>query len=233
MQKSDGNLVMHNQEEGKVLWSSETPKHAGDYLILQKADGNLVLYDGKKSVWESGDNLGATKAVLTADCELVVQDETGATLWSTGTDCSGPKPTPEPTPKPTPVPTPIPTPVPPSPSHDTLPAAGTLQSGEKLVSASGKAHLMMETKGNLVLYHGDSSVWSSKTSGHSGAYLVFQASGPKLVIRGTDKSSLWSSQKVAGGTKLVLHDDDLVITDESGKVLASVLKMTSAAFVQV
>ena len=53
LQKGDGNLVLYSST-GEVLWAVH--KHGGpggDRLVMQ-ADGNLVLYDGGKTIWESG-----------------------------------------------------------------------------------------------------------------------------------------------------------------------------------
>lgn len=152
--------------------------------------------------------------------------------------CPPPAPPPSPGPAPSPVPVPAPAPAPlPTPlpgAGDTLPARGTLQAGEQLVSASGLARLSMQrADGNLVLRRGSAVLWRTGTTGHPGASLHFQASGPKLVVRDTDGVALWSSEKIPGAAKLVLLDDDLVLKNDEGLVLASVLHMASDVFLQI
>lgn len=87
LQDTDGNLVLRSNQ-GKRLWSAKTSGHAGDRLTLQ-TDGNLVLYDGSKAIWSSNTHSGATKAVVTDECKLELQNSAGATLWSVGTSCAG------------------------------------------------------------------------------------------------------------------------------------------------
>jgi len=87
LQSTDGNLVLRNAAH-KSLWSTRTSSHPKDHLTLQ-SDGNLVLRDGETVLWASGKHSGATKAVVTDQCNLEVQDSAGAALWSTGTNCQG------------------------------------------------------------------------------------------------------------------------------------------------
>lgn len=50
--QTDGNLVLYAPYE-TALWSSVTGGHPGAYLAVQN-DGNLVVYEGPKSLWSSG-----------------------------------------------------------------------------------------------------------------------------------------------------------------------------------
>lgn len=49
--QSNGNLVVHSVK-GTALWQSKT--HGTMTRLLVQDDGNLVLYKGKKAVWNSG-----------------------------------------------------------------------------------------------------------------------------------------------------------------------------------
>merc|ERR1712110_302953 len=132
-------------------------------------------------------------------------------------------PSPGPSPRPTP-PSPRPSPTPPSPRPrvDTLRLGDQLNAGDGLISASGIARLTMQrSDGNLVLYNKDKAVWSSKTSGHPGAWLVLQGDG-NLVIYDSKKKPLWSSGQKRGAAMVMLHDDcNLVIADSKGNTLWS------------
>jgi len=94
VQDTDCNLVLRNKE-GKSLWSAKISGHAGDRcgLTLNTA-GNLFLYEeihGGRSgpIWSSGEHSGATKAVVTDECRVELQNSAGATLWSVGNSCAG------------------------------------------------------------------------------------------------------------------------------------------------
>ena len=51
----DGNLVL-NSKDGIQKWSSGTVGKKSDRLVLQE-DGNLVIYDGTNTVWNSNSNI--------------------------------------------------------------------------------------------------------------------------------------------------------------------------------
>lgn len=50
----------------------------------------------------------------------------------------------------------------------------------------------MQADGNLVVYQGNTPLWSSRTSGHPGAYLVVQTDG-NVVIYGSDDFPIWAT----------------------------------------
>lgn len=50
--QTDGNLVSYTAA-GTAVWSTNTAGNPGAYLVLHD-DGNMVIYKGDKSVWESG-----------------------------------------------------------------------------------------------------------------------------------------------------------------------------------
>ncbi|MFC4912022.1 hypothetical protein [Actinomadura gamaensis] len=96
----------------------------------------------------------------------------------------------------------------------------TLKAGQYLRSSNGRYKLVMQADGNLVVYRGSSSIWSSHTwvkgssatmrtdgdlvvakgshrywnshtAGHKGAYLSLQNDGNAVVYQG--RTALWSS----------------------------------------
>jgi len=86
MQESDGNLLLTHGKH--LVWESGTTGHPGAELYFQ-GDGNLVLYDGSHPLWASGNKQGAAKLQLQDNCDLVMLDSSGITLWSLGTSCEG------------------------------------------------------------------------------------------------------------------------------------------------
>ena len=73
----------------------------------------------------------------------------------------------------------------------------------------------MQGDGNLVLYHGGSALWSTRTSGDNGAHAVMQGDGNLVVyLGGTAK---WSSQTNGfSGASLALQDDSNLVIYHSG-----------------
>jgi hypothetical protein len=53
------------------------------------------------------------------------------------------------------------------------------------------ARAVFQADGNLVVYQGDQTVWSSRTDGHDGATLVLQADGAMRIRYGN--TALWST----------------------------------------
>jgi len=90
MQASDGNLVLyHDTSTGtRVVWASNTGHHSGAHLRM-RMDGKLVLYTADGQIlWSSSIQNGATMAVVTNSCDLVLTDDVGNVVWALrGTDC--------------------------------------------------------------------------------------------------------------------------------------------------
>lgn len=53
------------------------------------------------------------------------------------------------------------------------------------------AHAVFQDDGNLVVYRGDQTLWSSRTDGHNGATLVLGADGAMTIVYGN--TTLWST----------------------------------------
>jgi pseudomonalisin len=74
------------------------------------------------------------------------------------------------------------------------PNCSSLVVGSTQSSLSGSTvRLVQQSDGNLVVYRGSTPLWSSRTSGHSGARTVLQGDG-NLVIYSPAGAALWSSR---------------------------------------
>jgi hypothetical protein len=85
--QEDGNLVL-TARDGRVIWATMTDGHPGASLVMQAADGNLVVYDGGTPLWNSGTagNPGAVLAVQD-DANLVIYSS-HRVAWTSNTSTS-------------------------------------------------------------------------------------------------------------------------------------------------
>ncbi|MCQ4042031.1 hypothetical protein [Streptantibioticus rubrisoli] len=206
----DGNLVAYlktgGSGTGPAVWASRTSGHPGAYAYMQ-SDGNLVVYPsgggpgGGGALWASGTwgNSGAY-AVLQDDGNLVVYKSTGGTgmgggLWADGT----------------------------------YTRSQTIGSGHKLQAGwwtqAQYTRLVVQLDGNFVMYRNSDgkAIWSSRTSGHSGAYVDMQGDG-NLVVYPSSGSALWASGTWghSGAYASMQDDGNLVVhTSTSGALWSS------------
>jgi len=177
--QSDGNLV--ESTGGRPLWSAGTGGHIGALAVIQR-DGNLVVYSSSgQALWSSGTGgrSGTFALVLQDNGDLSVHGPTG-TLWSrlpqAGVLTMGQELL----------------------TGQRLVSANALyelcmQSDGNLVEyTAGRPlwetitagdsgdHALMQAGGDLVVYSsGGRVLWSSRTSGHPGAFsLVLLSAGP-------------------------------------------------------
>jgi GH25 family lysozyme M1 (1,4-beta-N-acetylmuramidase) len=113
--QTDGNLVVY--AGGKALWASGTSVPAspaaptscgaiaeghglvrgesvkscgGRYELAMQTDGNLVLYDGSRAIWNTAtDGTKAYLAVMQTDGNFVLYDTRGVASWSSHTNGHG------------------------------------------------------------------------------------------------------------------------------------------------
>lgn len=99
---------------------------------------------------------------------------------------------------------------------DTLQHGEKLGVGESLTSQNGAYRVTLQDDGNLVLYAGDASVWSTGTNGQRVERAEVQADG-NFVLYTSDKA-VWASQtKGAKDVRLTLQDDrNLVLYASDG-----------------
>ncbi len=104
---------------------------------------------------------------------------------------------------------------------NTLYANERLQPGEKLISADGRYHLVMQGDGNLVLYANGTAIWSTRTNGKSGASLVMQGDG-NLVLYHNGVAVWATGTNPNSGVRLVMQTDgNLVLYTPDNRVLWS------------
>jgi hypothetical protein len=90
MQK-DCNFVLYRVQDKKALWASDTYKKGTQcFLVLQRGDGNLVLYDGqRKPLWATNryeNSPGVRTLVMQDDGNLVLYKEGDQyAVWASGT----------------------------------------------------------------------------------------------------------------------------------------------------
>jgi len=79
----DGNLVLYQSDDEKVLWQSNTSGSGATYLILQE-DGNLVLYDHAGTAHWSSNTVGKASSYVWVDDDKSVSilDSSDNVLWS-------------------------------------------------------------------------------------------------------------------------------------------------------
>ncbi|MFG3202878.1 hypothetical protein [Streptomyces sp. NPDC048192] len=197
---SDGNLVAYlktsgTSGSGPAIWSSHTSGHSGAYALMQ-TDGNLVVYtSGGTALWSTHTN-GHTGAYLLVqdDGNLVVYGagggpSTGGSLWADGTN-----------------------------AH-----SATIGSGQKIPGGwwaqTQYTRLAMQPDGNLVMYRkrDGKAIWSTGTSGHSGAYASMQSDG-NLVVYTSGGTALWSTHTNGhtGAYALLQSDGNFVVYTSSG-----------------
>ena len=183
--QSDGNLVLYSF--GVAMWATGT-LGSGAVVVMQ-TDGNLVEYSHhSRPLFASGtDGHGGAFAAIQDDGNLVVY--AGATpLWATGTADLPPAPT----------------------SCGAIEPGRGLAPGEAVYSCDGRYALVMQGDGNLVLYHGGSALWSSRTPGSDGRRAVMQGDG-NFVVYGAS-SARWDAGTAGHpGAWLAIQDDGNVV----------------------
>lgn len=234
--QDDGNLVVYYA--GRAIWTwaggyggdilnagQELPPGRqarsanGQYrLVMQSADGNLVLYKGDQPLWSTGANGAGSHAAMQADGNFVVyngnakwatngagfggaflavQDDgnlveyhNGRPIWTRDAGYLG----------------------------DTLGSGWTLEPGAFLKSSDKRYTLVMQaTDGNLVEYGPGGAVWAFDTGGHPGARAVMQTDGNFVVyVGGTAVRATGTS--TAGSFLRVQDDDNLVVYSGSTAV---------------
>jgi len=210
--QTDGNLVLSDQNQSQVLWQANTAGNPGAYLRLQSDDGNLVLSNESTTA-----ALWSSNTVGTADPMLVMQNDGNLVLYANGTGTKAPTPawsTGTFSPGVTGCTT---------SSPSVLHGGQTLTMGGCLLSPNGQYELIMQNDGNLVIYYERSpdALWSTATSGSSGAYLRLQGDDGNLVLSNESGSAaLWTSSTVgaANSNLLLQNDGNLVLYANNEKI---------------
>lgn len=176
-------LVMQAADGNLVLYRGPTavwwtgPAGAGAHLAMQR-DGNLVVYQGSSARWNSNTrDFSGTTLVLQNDGNLVLYHANRA-VWTRGTGYIG---------------------------HRLEPGM-TLAEGTFLRSPDARFRLRMQGDGNLVQYGPGGAVWAWETAGNPGARAIMQTDGNLVIYRGSSPVR-WTGTQGHGGGVLVLQDD--------------------------
>lgn len=71
----------------KLLQNQSVVSPNRDYTLIQQGDGNLVLYNHGKPLWQANTATGAGNfTILQADGNFVVYDSKGSPLWAAGSN---------------------------------------------------------------------------------------------------------------------------------------------------
>ena len=95
---------------------------------------------------------------------------------------------------------------------DRLAAGASMAVGDALRSPNGLYTLVLQTDGNLVEYAAGRPVWTTSTSGRSGARLTLQGDG-NLVLRSSANAAIFATYRYASNPQaLILRDDGALYT---------------------
>jgi cell wall-associated NlpC family hydrolase len=235
--QDDGNAVIYHA--GNAIWTAGggyrgdkmdagTTLRPGAYLlspnhqyelVMQPADGNLVLYHDGQALWSTGGQGAGTSVTMQGDGNLVMYND-GTAMWSSNTSgfagaqlfvqddgnaviyhtghavwtWSG------------------------GYIGYRMDAGATLSPGAYLLSPNHQYELVMQpADGNLVLYHDGQALWSTGGTG-AGSSLTMQGDGNLVTYN--DGIAKWSSG-TAGypGSSLVLQDDANLVIYQSGAAI--------------
>lgn len=210
--QNDGNLVLYRG--GTALWASDTNGRgqAPYRLVLQAEDNHLMVYDrNNTAIWGSDvHSTGGYGAygVMQDDGNFVIYCGNGAALWCTRTDGGQRSPK--------------------WGTGDRLAAPGggvavwdrcanglTLYEGQPIRSPNGQYKFLVQSDGNVVLYHGAAALWASDTHGRGqGPYRLCMQTDSHLVAYDRNNTAIWASGvhgKGAPGAHLVVQDDGNVV----------------------
>jgi hypothetical protein len=222
-------------EGGRLQAGEKLTSSDGRFVATFQTDGNFVVYEGSKPLWNTGTHgSGAAWVILQQDDNLVVYDSWNRPKWASNTvgrgtsgGCrlvmqndanlvlySGSTALWSSQGGSTEV------------KHgDTLPAGQRLNHNQSLTSHNGKYIALMQPDGNFVLYHGTRALWNAATHGSGSTYVTAQTDGNLVVYDATGKPH-WNSgtygRNTTGDVRLVMQDDgNLVLYSGSTATWAS------------
>jgi hypothetical protein len=179
----------NGQLRDPLLWESNALTTGGTCRLALLNDGNLVLYNhANHAIWQAGSQ--ATGSANT----LVMQDD-GNLIERTSAGAT---------------------------VWSTKYGRRVLASGTQLTQGQGlrftTTALLLETNGNLVLFHGGHAVWESHTAGRGAIRLLMQRDG-NLVLYNAAGHSVWRSNTTAASAYLVVNNGFLALQTPAKKVV--------------
>ncbi|MFE4630893.1 hypothetical protein [Streptomyces mirabilis] len=208
--QTDGNLVAYlktgGSGTGQAIWSSRTSGHPGAYAIMQ-TDGNLVIYTSTSGPGKGG-TLWSTKTYGNPGAHTALRDDGNLVVYRAGSTAPGGALW----------------------SSGSYARSQTIASGQNMKAGwwtqSRYTRLVMQNDGNLVMYRkrDGAAIWSSRTSGHPGAYAIMQTDGNLVIYTSTGGpgkgGTLWSTRTYGNpGAYAVMQDDgNLVVYKRTGGI---------------
>src|SRR5688572_7643366 len=92
-------------------------------------------------------------------------------------------------------------------SNDTLLPHQALAPNQSLRSPNGRAILVYQQDGNLVLYFDSQPLWDSRTAGVSPGQAIMQGDGNFVVYDAAGAPAWASGTEGNGGASITVHDD--------------------------
>lgn len=197
---------------GQYLLSPDT--HS--VLVLQ-GDGNLVLYDNFRAVWNSGTTgKGGNRLTMQPDGNLVLYSGNNVALWNSQTwnhqgaslslQTDGNLVVYDSNNSPLWYTATVVNPTNLGYTNAIL-SVGDMYPGQSLQTANRKYEFILQLDGNLVLYSNGKPLWSSVTHGQSVSRLSMQGDG-NLVLYTANNVATWYSHTYGNGpSSLVMQDD--------------------------
>ncbi|MFD8932809.1 hypothetical protein ACFV0X_48905, partial [Streptomyces mirabilis] len=178
----------------------------GAYAIMQ-TDGNLVIYTSTGGPGKGG-TLWSTKTYGNPGAHTALRDDGNLVVYRAGSTAPGGVLW----------------------SSGSYARSQTIASGQNMKAGwwtqSRYTRLVMQTDGNLVMYRkrDGAAIWSSRTSGHPGAYAIMQTDGNLVIYTSTGGpgkgGTLWSTRTYGNpGAYAVMQDDgNLVVYKRTGGI---------------
>lgn len=203
--------VTPSGQVGKVTWSSETKAKTPDAAAADlQEDGNLVIYESQKPIWNShtAGPMGRYSLSVTDQGNAVIKNPAGQPMWAALFDI-GLCPAGLNSPAQLAVNGCIASPgkryamvVKKSGSIEVVPVQtdGTLgksiwSSGNHLSGPGSAApFLALQDDGNLVVYVGGKAVWNAATNGPAGKFHLELTDDGELKLHRADGATIWSSK---------------------------------------
>jgi hypothetical protein len=187
LKSNDGKYMLRMDAQGwaevtrgpgyNASWTTPVSK-PGAVLRLQ-TDGNLVLIDGRTTIWKLGTKAVGANLILHNDGVLSLYNAKGIAIWNHHMILG------------------------------TMGQLEALRTDNVMVSPNHVYSLKMQTTGDLqLLKNGKTVLWHSNTAGHPGSYALAQGGDlGGFAVLSAGKQTLWSAKATTHDSVLVLRDN--------------------------